>query len=168
MNCFNPKREAHPLQTPCTPIAVVSHQSVSIPNGKPILVIQQPQRMDRPKGASVNPKREAHPLQTPHVGLVSRSLSVSGFNPKREAHPLQTKPPRKGKDHENLVSIPNGKPILFRRRKLAQARLVETGFQSQTGSPSSSDADLHPAAMDTARFQSQTGSPSSSDPSGDT
>src|SRR5579875_3840424 len=142
MNCFNPKREAHPLQTPCTPIAVVSHQSVSIPNGKPILFRQQTQRMDRPKGAS--------------------------FNPKREAHPLQTKPPRKGKDHENLVSIPNGKPILFRRRKLAQARLVETGFQSQTGSPSSSDADLHPAAMDTARFQSQTGSPSSSDPSGDT
>src|SRR5579875_7359 len=87
------------------------------------------------------------------------------------------------------VSIPNGKPILFRQQNINGTNAPTGTFQSQTGSPSSSDVCLsckfarpltgfnpkreaHPLQTATprrgrlrfpARFQSQTGSPSSSD-----
>ncbi len=63
ISCFNPKREAHPLQT--------QRPSSSIARWR-----------------SFNPKREAHPLQTPKPAPAMAPLS--SFNPKREAHPLQT------------------------------------------------------------------------------
>ncbi len=164
-----------------------SRLNVSIPNGKPILF-----RLSLRGGSPLwrrcfNPKREAHPLQTvqgmkqaqPMLQFQSQTGSPSssdcecepdrlpgctGFNPKREAHPLQTlgtlrrtgggrlvsipngKPilfrhelgyilsPRGG-----YVSIPNGKPILFRRLRISGAGGASLQFQSQTGSPSSSD-----------------------------
>src|SRR5579875_2650939 len=88
------------------------------------------------RGRRFNPKREAHPLQTVHIdrravrncafqsqtgspsssdeaAAVSRAISCS-FNPKREAHPLQTGDCVRGAGEIICVSIPNGKPILFR------------------------------------------------------
>ncbi len=83
-----------------------------------------------------NPKREAHPLQT--ARRCRRQGLCWCFNPKREAHPLQTVQlaiasnqggvfqsqtgsPSSSDRHKGLpplsdrqVSIPNGKPILFR------------------------------------------------------
>src|SRR5579875_2699936 len=61
------------------------------------------------------------------------------------------------------VSIPNGKPILFRPRFTTQWDELFAVFQSQTGSPSSSDSDYPAALLPLVMFQSQTGSPSSSD-----
>ncbi len=134
---FNPKREAHPLQTqrddagdikrgefqsqtgsPSSSDTSLSFAStkllrVSIPNGKPILFR--------------------------HLTLRAQEAPVFSFNPKREAHPLQTA----------QISY-NGTGV--------------TEFQSQTGSPSSSDAVTNGYVVDNAsKFQSQTGSPSSSD-----
>src|SRR5579875_3315082 len=89
------------------------------------------------------------------------------FNPKREAHPLQTRQCRVGDRHHHGVSIPNGKPILFRPMPARCSPLVSRWFQSQTGSPSSSDnRSCLAAARFSCRFQSQTGSPSSSDQAG--
>ena len=110
---FNPKREAHPLQTPYISFTLLADWCF-------------------------NPKREAHPLQT--ATSWTRTICRSGFNPKREAHPLQTQKRCRRRDsfgmfqsqtgspssldvglidpgrEEDLVSIPNGKPILFRRQ----------------------------------------------------
>ncbi len=62
------------------------------------------------------------------------------------------------------VSIPNGKPILFRREPRKRGRKKREEFQSQTGSPSSSDQHRIWVWDEVLRwFQSQTGSPSSSD-----
>src|SRR5579875_1460705 len=61
------------------------------------------------------------------------------FNPKREAHPLQT---------VKTIAVTNAANM----------------FQSQTGSPSSSDFFHLPLPRIENLFQSQTGSPSSSDP----
>src|SRR5579875_884265 len=63
-----------------------------------------------------------------------------------------------------VVSIPNGKPILFRLPPTPGVRQVTASFQSQTGSPSSSDVRcFYPVIIAVEEFQSQTGSPSSSD-----
>ncbi len=113
ISCFNPKREAHPLQTvpawkwkperekfqsqtgspsssdgQLVGIVLEAANDVSIPNGKPILFRRQ----------------------------------VWRFRPR-----------------ELCVSIPNGKPILFRPQKKSARRCLTLPFQSQTGSPSSSD-----------------------------
>src|SRR5579875_508366 len=61
------------------------------------------------------------------------------------------------------VSIPNGKPILFRLGASLDEKALSSRFQSQTGSPSSSDLMERCIMQQAVRFQSQTGSPSSSD-----
>ncbi len=66
------------------------------------------------RAAGFNPKREAHPLQTAFRRKDGGKLPR--FNPKREAHPLQTYHFVPGSGRELVVSIPNGKPILFRHR----------------------------------------------------
>ncbi len=160
--CFNPKREAHPLQTE------QEHMRASPLNG-------------------FNPKREAHPLQTERERKRKRAIVIEfqsqtgspsssdktdgapaisgrgGFNPKREAHPLQTACGGLISYPDCYVSIPNGKPILFRRAEGFFPRDGCDAFQSQTGSPSSSDSEAVPAPGPLLVFQSQTGSPSSSD-----
>ncbi len=110
---FNPKREAHPLQTVERAKVQCSDILVSIPNGKPILFRRGEQERCHKKQLCFNPKREAHPLQTllclrlaaivqefqSQTGSPSSSdhrrkrrwkVSLLCFNPKREAHPLQT------------------------------------------------------------------------------
>ncbi len=116
----------------------VSQCQVSIPNGKPILFRQS--RREREKIMKIlfqsqtgspsssdgesslrqdslkqgfNPKREAHPLQT-LISILPRWI-LQGFNPKREAHPLQTQAVTHNMSGMPVVSIPNGKPILFRQ-----------------------------------------------------
>ncbi len=114
-----------------------SEVSVSIPNGKPILFRRNTQGKQQWK-------------------------EVVCFNPKREAHPLQTFGITIEVPAHCAVSIPNGKPILFRPRATIAARRA-LWFQSQTGSPSSSDWILPILINCSFLFQSQTGSPSSSD-----
>src|SRR5579875_3865313 len=109
---FNPKREAHPLQTSFLLWALPENESVSIPNGKPIL------------------------FRLCHIFFVINS---------------------------DIVSIPNGKPILFRLVPFCIVTIVRLVFQSQTGSPSSSDLENPQISTCQRAFQSQTGSPSSSD-----
>src|SRR5579875_2511435 len=136
---------------------------VSIPNGKPILFRPWQDLQGTIAYVSFNPKREAHPLQT--LGIILQSVGhilfqsqtgspsssdhrsqpiafrLSGcFNPKREAHPLQTRKIALLLTDFLLVSIPNGKPILFRQRMKGRLHGADELFQSQTGSPSSSDA----------------------------
>src|SRR5579875_3002428 len=69
---------------------------------------------------------------------------TKSFNPKREAHPLQTYIDFLGQDLTLQVSIPNGKPILFRLGYSKAGAISRLGFQSQTGSPSSSDSSAPP------------------------
>src|SRR5579875_3032241 len=116
---FNPKREAHPLQTfsPCDQRGDIS---VSIPNGKPILFRPETGNRMETRFKCFNPKREAHPLQTRYRDDVSL-LPQHRFNPKREAHPLQTTWRITIQPMSATVSIPNGKPILFRRATRNQA-----------------------------------------------
>ncbi len=140
----------------------ITARSVSIPNGKPILFRRRWMTRWRSVATSFNPKREAHPLQTQPT-CCRAPYRKRGFNPKREAHPLQT----------SFSMSATTKP---------------SKFQSQTGSPSSSDPlavsrcalpmegfnpkrEAHPlqttsqplARKLSGQFQSQTGSPSSSD-----
>ncbi len=110
---FNPKREAHPLQTRGQRGTCHAPDSVSIPNGKPILFRRRT--------------------------IWSPAMSRGCFNPKREAHPLQTQHFRLYRPLRAEVSIPNGKPILFRHFIISRVDVDESMFQSQTGSPSSSD-----------------------------
>ncbi len=111
---FNPKREAHPLQTLVPDQTEYNAIGVSIPNGKPILFRPSSTCQSICMISCFNPKREAHPLQTTVRESIIVLLPMS-FNPKREAHPLQTFSDGPG------------------------TRLTFEQFQSQTGSPSSSD-----------------------------
>src|SRR5579875_2481856 len=128
---FNPKREAHPLQTLLSDAILTQTDDVSIPNGKPIL-------FRRCQIESFCPTR-------------------AGFNPKREAHPLQTGVSISCECRHRKVSIPNGKPILFRLGSCERAAMQTAQFQSQTGSPSSSDeAMTRTGIVEAEQFQSQT------------
>src|SRR5579875_532391 len=114
--CFNPKREAHPLQTGLFRKQSAIKGSVSIPNGKPILFRRSSTGISTAWAFCFNPKREAHPLQTLAQAHFER-YAKAGFNPKREAHPLQTE------------------------TRFVQAGGAQASFQSQTGSPSCSDCE---------------------------
>ncbi len=133
---FNPKREAHPLQTSGCGKTTALKYLVSIPNGKPILFRQAPGYHERVGAGGFNPKREAHPLQT------CRTLALMS---ERRPFQSQTGSPSSSDSSHRVSPAAGGE------------------FQSQTGSPSSSDVARAPQRTWQSRFQSQTGSPSSSD-----
>src|SRR5579875_1889768 len=117
LNSFNPKREAHPLQTGRS--SVVSsvkslpfqsqtgspsssdRRASSSPRTSDTFQSQtgSPSSSDQKRlpalpavAARFNPKREAHPLQTWASSVCRAAWQTGRFNPKREAHPLQTLP----------------------------------------------------------------------------
>src|SRR5579875_3662804 len=86
---FNPKREAHPLQTNAWAAAAASFRSFQSQTGSPSSSDLEKPLPFRDGELCFNPKREAHPLQTRNIASVCERHEPS-FNPKREAHPLQT------------------------------------------------------------------------------
>ncbi len=91
----------------------VAQLKVSIPNGKPILF--RLLRTFWPQGlrCRFNPKREAHPLQT--HSSPRRSAGVSWFQSQTGSPSSSDPAPMRQGRSTFSVSIPNGKPILFRR-----------------------------------------------------
>ncbi|SRR5579875_1354089 len=113
---FNPKREAHPLQTNSTMPRLAIRVDVSIPNGKPILFrpsIMTTETNDRqvsiPNGKPI--------LFRPGIGSREGASRVGVSIP--NGKPILFRPCSVSQTHCRYqpVSIPNGKPILFRRVK---------------------------------------------------
>ncbi len=110
---FNPKREAHPLQTQRERGSNDRRSSVSIPNGKPIL-FRLPHRRRALRQSRVSIPNGKPILFRRGSGRRRSKATSLCFNPKREAHPLQTEWLAERHSIDLEVSIPNGKPILFR------------------------------------------------------
>ncbi len=93
------------------------HQSssqVSIPNGKPILFRRISDLIGLVTGVQFQ-SQTGSPSSSDSMKFRRETASNFRFNPKREAHPLQTHGRLHGDTRCPHVSIPNGKPILFRR-----------------------------------------------------
>ncbi len=133
---FNPKREAHPLQTTMKPLGFISVWLFQSQTGSPSSSDEAPLRQNGLKD---------------EVSIPNGSPSSSDTGSEQSVHA------------QGGVSIPNGKPILFRHHLHRWLQHWTLAFQSQTGSPSSSDNAIVQVRSGVAVFQSQTGSPSSSD-----
>ncbi len=135
LNSFNPKREAHPLQTGrSSVVSSVKSLPFQSQTGSPSSSDWWSMIVASARAKSFNPKREAHPLQTAELPVLP--VHQIRFNPKREAHPLQTKSGFLLFLLSPLVSIPNGKPILFRPGRVRSAgRHGRPGVSIPNGKP---------------------------------
>ncbi len=132
IGCFNPKREAHPLQTiqNCPwPTAYLEFQSQT---GSPSSSDRASSSVSACRRGSFNPKREAHPLQTKRRS--SASSGVVRFQSQTGSPSSSDLDRFFGESQFLCVSIPNGKPILFRPRDWSSPRMA-LGVSIPNGKP---------------------------------
>src|SRR5579875_1119215 len=161
---FNPKREAHPLQTfiphrKTTRQRMFQSQTGS-PSSSDFVLCHAPDRFLKFQSQTGSPS-SSDPVYG--AGVLRR---YNRFNPKREAHPLQTRGRATAHACADNVSIPNGKPILFRPPGARWRSQLLKKVSIPNGKPILFRQSLFILRQGDAKFQSQTGSPSSSDGKG--